>query len=200
MMAADDKAAPFATLRFERTFEDWLAYQMYFAATSPTIRRRQWLRRALVLVFAAVGIAAAALTARVGPADDGNAFAAYALAAFLCAAAVFAWNAETTSAAKVYKAMLARGELDGVLGPRELVVDADGFSCASTNIFSRYSWRALRDVVVAKDHLFLRIGPALAEILPKRAFSPPADERRLIDFIVTASGRPIVAADGTLGS
>ena len=200
MMAADDKAAPFTTLRFERTFEDWLAYQMYFVGTSPTIGRRQWIRRAILLVFAAIGAGAAAITAWVGPADDGYAWATYAVAAVLCALPVFGWNAEAASAGRVYQAMLSRGELDGVLGRRELIVDVEGFSCASNDIFGRYSWRALRDVVVAGDHIFLRIGPALAEILPKRAFSSPADERRLIDFIATASGRPIVAADGTLGS
>ena len=154
-------AEPVAEIKYEVSPEDVVALRLFFAneATDGRRRRRGRLWSAGLASLTTLGVTAAALDWNYRP--DKNLIvpviaAPPVLTAFFGIAAYLAFRESPTGVRRQVRDEIARTDrLRHVLGPKRLVVTADGYRVFGDGLENYYAWRIVPKVLRSFDHLYL---------------------------------------------
>jgi hypothetical protein len=76
------------------------------------------------------------------------------------------------------------------MGDTTIVVDMKGVNATSAGVETRIPWDRIKDVIAAKEHMFLMFGRVTGVIVPRRAFVDDADAQRFADFVRGKTQKP----------
>jgi hypothetical protein len=68
----------------------------------------------------------------------------------------------------------------------DLTADATGLTTTRPGSTSHIRWSALQELVVTDTHVFVRVGPLIGDVIPRRCLHDPGDVDRLIRWRLAA--------------
>jgi len=69
------------------------------------------------------------------------------------------------------------------MGDTTVIVDAQGVNSTSAGVEIRVPWDKIKDVIAAKEHMFLMFGRLTGVIIPRRCFADDGEAQRFADFV-----------------
>jgi hypothetical protein len=69
------------------------------------------------------------------------------------------------------------------MGDTTIVVDGKGVNTTSAGVEIRIPWDKVKDVIAAKEHMFLMFGRLTGVIVPRRCFADDGEAQRFAEFV-----------------
>jgi hypothetical protein len=94
-----------------------------------------------------------------------------------------------TIIARMYRRAATPLENGSLAGPRRIIVDEDGIRQIAALHEARTNWRGVLAVHQTSGHLFLMTDRLSGYIVPRRAFTDPAQYTAFVDFVRKRAGQ-----------
>jgi len=88
-----------------------------------------------------------------------------------------------------YVDSMFRGQPIG-MGDTTIVVDGNGVNATSAGVEIRIPWDKVKDVIAAKEHMFLMFGRLTGLIVPRRCFADDGEAQRFAEFVRSKTQKP----------
>jgi len=76
------------------------------------------------------------------------------------------------------------------MGDTTIVVDGKGVNTTSAGVEIRVPWDKVKDVIAAKEHMFLMFGRLTGVIVPRRVFTDDGEAQRFAEFVRSKTNKP----------